>query len=446
LRALIFSLLCLAWLPAAVAWPFAGVLMYYWLSIMTPQVLVWGNFGIPWAALFAVATMLGMFLSTEKIKLNLSWPLFFMVLFLAWTGLTTLSAMFPIRANKDLFDFFKIVLMAVVASSLIDSRHRIHCLVWIIIISAGFWISFNGFRLAISGGAATWAGGSGTPFSNSNAMARLIIMAVPLMAYLVLHSQMRLVRWGMLLFAVLAPLAMVATGSRGGFIGVAAMLAYAWLLSARKVRMAVLGVAALGATFVLLPSERFELWTDQVSVITEYEEVNTAQQRLATWRYAVDLANSRPITGGGFGAFMGNNYVEGRAWLEGHSNYFQALGEHGYVGLLIYLLLCVATFQLARRTERTCHGRDDLLWARDLSVLLRIGLVGYFVGGLTINHTYLELFYVYVVLVMVTHSVATRQSLRNIGEEPVASAGQMRAVQSPRWRLQAARPPGRLKP
>lgn len=46
-----------------------------------------------------------------------------------------------------------------------------------------------------------------------------------------------------------------------------------------------------------------------------------------------------------------------------HSIYFQALGEHGFVGLLIYLALGIATWRTAaaiiRRTRasRNCAGR-----------------------------------------------------------------------------------------
>ena len=65
--------------------------------------------------------------------------------------------------------------------------------------------------------------------------------------------------------------------------------------------------------------------------------------RINTWTMAYNLANARPIVGGGFEMYTRRTFQEYAPNPEdvhsAHSIYFQMLGEHGYVGLCLFLTL-----------------------------------------------------------------------------------------------------------
>jgi putative inorganic carbon (hco3(-)) transporter len=52
--------------------PFFGILMWYWISLMNPQKLVWNGAaaGVPYSHIVAVLTLLGWLLS----KVESKWP------------------------------------------------------------------------------------------------------------------------------------------------------------------------------------------------------------------------------------------------------------------------------------------------------------------------------------------------------------------------------------
>jgi hypothetical protein len=73
-------------------------------------------------------------------------------------------------------------------------------------------------------------------------------------------------------------------------------------------------------------------WFQRMETIQTWEEDGSASERVRAWNNAIDLANTRFI-GGGMRALV---HWGGR---DSHSIYFGMLGEHGWVGLGMFLLL-----------------------------------------------------------------------------------------------------------
>ena len=98
-------------------------------------------------------------------------------------------------------------------------------------------------------------------------------------------------------------------------------------------------------------------FTGRMSTIQGYQSDSSAKVRLAVWGWTWDYAQEKPL-GGGFGAYLGNKIQvrtvatqdsggvqtvaarteidQGRAW---HSAYFEMLGEQGFPGLILFLLI-----------------------------------------------------------------------------------------------------------
>jgi O-antigen ligase len=123
--------------------------------------------------------------------------------------------------------------------------------------------------------------------------------------------------------------------------------------------------------------------------------------------------------GGGLRTFTPELFLEyapdpGR-FHDAHSIFFEVLAEQGYVGLLLFLVMGLATLLLASRTIRMARAREDLGWAALLAGMLQVSLVGYVVGGLFLGLAYFDLPYSLLGLVVATHGVVARQ-LREAGQ------------------------------
>lgn len=397
-------------LPVALLFPHLGVLIYYWISYMAPQQLLWVTASLPWAKLVFGAILLAAPFVRIKQKLPLNFVTISLIVFFLWCTLTTPFAIYKDAAFTLWFDFAKVVAMCLLTMILMATRERLQALIWVIVISLGFYTVKGGVFVLVTAGNYHVLGPPNSPFTETNGFARAALMLAPLMYFLSLHSAHRYVRVGLRVAVVLTLLALMGTGSRGGFLGLAAALFVFFLYSRRKAKLVLGGIVMLALLVAVLPKQRLEGWTERMSTIDNFEHVTTAQQRFKAWHYAMDMAADHPILGGGFGSFNGNVGIlaNPEEALNAHSNYFQVLGDQGYVGLMLYLLLGFATLLAQRRIYRAARGRPDLYWARDLAILLQIDATGYFVGGLTVNHPYIELYYSLIAITVICGALVRR--------------------------------------
>ena len=158
-------------------------------------------------------------------------------------------------------------------------------------------------------------------------------------------------------------------------------------------------------------------WRERMQTMANYEEDASAMGRIEQWVYAIDIANVRPLFGNGFDAFFHPPYSrtylsEGAKNRAVHSNYFQVLGEQGYIGLVMYLLALAAFFFSARRGSRHAMDRGDTDRALFLG-MAQYSIVGYAVNGLTINMAYLDLYYILLALILLLLAAPTRSDPRS---------------------------------
>jgi putative inorganic carbon (hco3(-)) transporter len=139
--------------------------------------------------------------------------------------------------------------------------------------------------------------------------------------------------------------------------------------------------------------------------IQNYEQDTSAMQRLNAWETAINVANDR-VTGAGFAIANRNifaRYAPNPDWVfTAHSIYFQALGEHGWIGLVMFLGLGALSFHNAGRIRKQALEHPDALWARDLASMVQVSMVGYAVGGAFLSLTYWDLPYNIMALLVVT--------------------------------------------
>ena len=84
-----------------------------------------------------------------------------------------------------------------------------------------------------------------------------------------------------------------------------------------------------------------------------------------------------------------------------HSIYFQVMGDHGFVGLAIFLAFLGFTFVKASRLSRKARKLGGPEWIVNLATMLQLSLFAYALGGAALSFAYFELLYGIIALVIV---------------------------------------------
>jgi probable O-glycosylation ligase (exosortase A-associated) len=231
------------------------------------------------------------------------------------------------------------------------------------------------------------------------------------MHYLRGESQSKWIRRGLVAAMVLSGIAVLGTYSRGGLLAVSAMLFFLWFKSRRKVWFALLLIPLVPLAVTAMP----EHWFDRMNTISAYEEDASAMGRINAWKTAINIANDRPLVGGGFELYSQATFARYAPDPEdvhaAHSVYFQMLGEHGYVGLLIFLSLGLAAWNTARRTIAIARTKPEHAWAGQLASAFQVSLVGFAVGGMFVNIGYWDMIYYEIVIAVVACRLASAPAL-----------------------------------
>ena len=426
LRDFLVTLIIFGSLPIILAKPHVGVLVWTWLAYMNPQRFTWGfAYDFRFSLIVGVVTILAWLFSREPKRLPSTPVIVLLVLFTLWICVTSLTALVPDQAYIKWTWVMKMLLMTYITLFLMQDRDRLNALIWVIVVSVGFFGIKAGIFVLLTGGQWLTYGPPGTFLGSNNALALALIMVLPLMRYLQLQTERTWVRWGLAGAMFLSLFSVLASYSRGAAVALVAMLLVLWIKSRRRALVAALVVALMVVGIFFMP----EKWTDRIRSIEHYEQDSSAQGRFDAWRFAFNLAKARPIVGGGFEVYGDDalffRYSPGATKSRSfHSNYFEVMGEHGFVGLALYLALGAAAFLTGTWVSRRTRNHPDLGWARDLAVMTQVSLVGYAVGGVFLNKAYFDLYYHLVTILVLTRVLVARELAERAKEvtSPIYSA------------------------
>lgn len=391
--------------------PFLLVLAYCYVDIVAPQRLSYYLVNAIPVSLIVFCLAVGMwFIADEKKNIRYSTRQFLLVILLIYCGITTQTADFPVEAAAKWSWVWKALLWAAFLPLTLHTKLRIEALATTMILCAS--------SIAITGGIKTLAGGGGygtlallvqdnSGLYEGSIMSCVAIAMIPIILYLSRHSTIFPPDWRVKAFCyalcfacMLIP---IGTQARTGLVCIVMLVILAMRSSKHKFLYAgAIGVAALVA-IPLLPSA----FMDRMSTIQEYKSDSSASTRVAVWKWTWEYAKDHPF-GGGFDAFRGNQIEyqledgskvidQARAY---HNSYFEMLGEQGYPGLLIWLMLHImGVFQMERIHRRYRNTkRDDLKWISPFAVALQNAQVIYLTGNMFVGIAFQP--FVYMILAM----------------------------------------------
>lgn len=238
-------------------------------------------------------------------------------------------------------------------------------------------------------------------FNDPNDLAMAFVAVTPLLIGVIVRRRARLrnrivatVSW--LPIAV----ALYYTNSRGGILGLGAVLApFCWrfgkVLGTVAAGIGLLGLVALG------PSRMSELDSEESS----------AQERVQAWSAGLQMFRSQPVFGVGF-----SRYTEFNERVA-HNSFVHTLGELGIVGAFFFVGM---VYWLARGTERrtgSAAGSPDRERLREWGRDLRIGGLGWCVCAMFLSRQY-----DFVLFILLALTACHRQAVQEA--EPDAVRGQ----------------------
>ena len=412
-------------LAAALRWPLLAALTYLWLTVSHPQTGNIGIFAWQWSLITILVFVVSYFARPHKDFSIKSSVFGYVFLFYLWTTFTTFVALAPPVAWGLWWDFTRIVIAFFAIGGAISSRRDLNLAVWAILAGVASVVASGIMQVVLSGGASHVMGVAGSDFAGNNEVARLFgVACLPYALFFSFHAQKPLLRKlcrGLLFACVIA---IIGTYSRGAFVALVATFLFIALISRRRWMLIIQASVVVVILSVVLSATSTNAFLSRMQTIQDYQEDGSFQGREFAWNFAWETAAQRPVTGGGFGVFRldrnSANTSGTEGWKDAHSIYFESLGEHGYVGLALYMLMILGTFFKAYTVARRCKGVPGLYWERDLAIAAQISLVFHLVGGLTISATYAQYMFFTLLIVAALDKITREAQVKTAQENALA--------------------------
>jgi probable O-glycosylation ligase (exosortase A-associated) len=386
-------------------------MLWVWISVMSPHRLAYGfAYDFPFAQIIAIATLAGLLFSTGPKRFPVTPVTIVLFLWVVWMNVTMVFA-FDFESSLPMWEkVMKIQFMTFVALFILHSRQHIFALICVVAGSVAFFGIKGGVFTIVGGGTNLVYGPPNSFMEENNSLALATIMIIPLLHYLRSQFQKPWVRMGFVVSMVLCGLSALGSHSRGGLLAIIAMTGSLWMKTRGKLVTGMLLLALVPAAISFMP----ERWMKRMETIDDYEQDKSSMGRINAWTMAFNLANDRPLVGGGFEIY--NQGIFARYAPDpldvhsAHSIYFQMLGEHGYVGLGLFLLLWYLVWRDASWIIRETKNRSDWAWASDLARMIHVSIIGFAVGGAFLNLGYFDVPYYLLAAIVLTRRLLEEEN------------------------------------
>ena len=389
---------------AALRRPWIGIMLWTWLSIMNPHRYAFGYaYDMPLAAIAAGCTLAGLLATKDRTSPLKGAPVKWLLAFMVWI---TASWLFGIDPNADYPQWnkvMKVFFMVIVGLALLHTKEHIFALAWVSAGSLAVLGLKGGFFTILTGGGYRVWGPPGSFIEDNNEFALALVMTIPLLRFLQLQLQTGWRRHLMTLTMVLCATAALGTQSRGALLAISAMSLVLWW----RGRSRWLGGVVMAAAAVSLLAFMPDSWQARMSSIGDYQEDRSALGRFSAWWNAFGIAKTY-IFGVGFNAARPELFARFSPYPDyvhaAHSIYFQVMGNHGFIGLFIFLGIFTSTYFMAGSLRKASRGVPQAEWCETLGAMCQVSLIGFAVGGAFLSLSYFDLPYNVMMMVVLARA------------------------------------------
>lgn len=398
--------------------PFIFVLGYIYIDIVSPQRLSYYLLNsIPVSLVMFALAIVGWAATDRKTDMRIAPRQILLFIFLCYCGLTTYYlAAFQAEAF-DKWDWaWKSMIFAIFLPLTLRTKLRIEMVLMFMALALS--------AIVIGAGMKTVFGGSGygsfammvddnSGLYEDSTLTTAAIMMIPIILWFTKFGTVFKPDWKVSLFCyaiifacLLTP---IGTQARTGLVCIA-FLAILMLRDVKRKGVYIAGAAVLGlVSLPLLPSA----FSERMGTIATFQADESASTRIAVWRWTFEFVQEHPL-GGGFDAYRENAVAyyttervegsatngvnrrfivdRGRAY---HSSYFEVLGEQGWIGLALWLLIQgigIIRMEAIRRRYRGDRAPEGQQWVAPLATALQHSQLTYLLGMLFVGLAYQPIF------------------------------------------------------
>jgi probable O-glycosylation ligase (exosortase A-associated) len=408
MRDLAFVFFLIGLLALGLRRPFLFVLAYVYVDTVSPQRLSYYLLNsVPLSMIVASLALAGWLLADRGKHFRVSARQALMAILLCYAFYTTGNADFPKEALEKWDWAWKALAFAIFLPFTLRTRLRIEAVLVFLILSAAAIVIVGGIKTLLSGGGygvLNLMVNNNSNLYESSTISTVAVAIIPVILWLARFGTIFPPDWRVKAFSaglVFACLLMpIGTEARTGLVCIA-VLAVLMLRDVKRRIVYMAGAALLCAVSIpFLPAS----FTGRMATIEGYQADSSANVRLAVWSWTWEYVGEKPL-GGGFEAYRQNKIQvrtvatqtsggvetivartsmdQGRAW---HSAYFEMLGEQGFPGLILFLLIHgagLARLEVLRRRYRKAEAEDA--WIAPLATSLQHFQIIYLVGALFVG-------------------------------------------------------------
>jgi len=299
-------------------------------------------------------------------------------------------------------NFIKTVLMYAVVAGAVRGGRDVERLTGAYLLGAAVYAAVVLLRFDVGSGD-DWRLGR-LFYYDANDFATFAVTAMPFGLYFAHRSESTPVRLlAMVALAVLSA-AFVKSGSRGGFLALAATGGFIMIRYRAIPFRARLGALALVAV-VLLGTASDRYWQQMGTIASDTDYNQTAETgRLQIWSRGVGYMLQNPVFGVGannFGPAEGTlspladrqQFGMGVRWSAPHNSFVQVGAELGVPGLIWFIAMIASAFVALRRSETAPADPSLSQASSDLTQALTASLLGFVVGAFFLSLAYSEILY-----------------------------------------------------
>ncbi|MEQ1890857.1 MAG: DUF5935 domain-containing protein, partial [Alphaproteobacteria bacterium] len=309
---------------------YISLLTWEWLSVMKPQAEAWESSLINYQNMFAgLLTAIAVFAAKGRKAPPLN---IFVILFFIFSIFIVLSQIFSLNSTLSAFKFnlaaemlfltFAILLMS-------NTKLKIQALLWVFVISVGYYGVTRGLMSIASGGRSSIRGAANSILQDNNQLAMALASMAPLALYLFRTSADA--KW----FS----------------------------------RMQTIENASQDNSFMT----RVKAWDVAYHMGLKYPVLGAG----GTIQY-YPLYNS---------AFIAEEVVEKRrnGLLATHNAYLEILAGNGFIAFGAFLGMIGTAIMWCSKINKVTQNIPGLLWAAELGTMLQISLVVYAIGSMALS-------------------------------------------------------------
>jgi len=378
--------------------PFIGVLVWEWFALMNPHQEAFGFArSLPLNLLVAGTALLSWLMSDEPKKIPRNSMTVLFLVFLVWVTFNSFFA-FNTTWSWPYWDrTWRIFALGFLMAATATNRVRIDAIIWVAAVSLMFYGVKGGLFTIMTGGTYKVYGPDSTIISDNNQLALAVLMSMPLIEYLRSTATSKLVKLILVACLIASAVAVLGSYSRGAYIAMAAIAIFYLKQARRPVLYIAIGLAVIVPALHFMPQSFF----DRVDTLNSIKTDASFQGRWSAWQVAIRYATEHfPFGAGFYGPQLNaifHQYFPAEQAHAAHSIYFQVLGEHGFIGLGIYLAIILTAvkycWSIVHRTRRL---KD--LWQHRLARAIQTSLLAFFVGGAALSMAYYDLFVILALL------------------------------------------------